>query len=379
MNRLSISLLGTYSVLLGDTEIAGFDSDKARALLAYLVVEGGRPHRRETLAGLLWPDRPERAARHNLSQALLNLRALLGDTANGENDARRILVADRQTVRFDERSEYWLDVTQFATLLDASETHPHRRLDLCEPCIERLQRAADLYRGSFLAGFSVGDSPAFEEWMLTQQERCHRLAVDALHRLAECCERRGENERALHYARRVVQLEPWHEDARRQVMRLLAASGQRNVALAQFETCRQVLRAELGVEPAQASVDLYHAIREERELQVDPLLPPHNLPAPTTPLIGRESELVAIGAKLRERECRLLTLVGPGGSGKTRLAIEAATDVLYAGGERSFPHGVYFVSLAALQSPEAIVPAIAQGLGFVFHRGDGPQQQLRAY
>jgi predicted ATPase/DNA-binding SARP family transcriptional activator len=378
MVRLSISLLGTFQVLLYGKEIVGFDSDKVRALLAYLVIESDRPHRREALASLLWPERPERTARHNLSQALFNLRTLLDDAAVGDHRGPA-LAADRQAIQFNAASDHWLDVAAFTAALGACEEHPHRRLNLCEPCIERLHRAMDLYRGSFLEGFSLGDSPPFNEWTLLKQERFHRQAVDALCRLARCHELRGEAERALLCVRRHVQLEPWREDAHRQVMRLLAAAVQRNAALAQHQACRQILEAELGIEPEEGTTALYHSIRDGGELPADTSLPPHNLPAPYTPFVGRETELAEIGARLRDRNCRLLTLVGPGGSGKTRLALEAATDVLYADQGCGFTHGVYFVSFAPLQSPEAIVPAVAQAIGFAFRAGSDGRQQLLNY
>jgi predicted ATPase/DNA-binding SARP family transcriptional activator len=379
MVRLSISLLGTYQVLLCGKEIVGFDSDKARALLAYLAIESDRPHRRQTLAGLLWPERTERAARHSLSQALFNLRTLLDDAVDGDPLGGPALAADRQTIQFNRASDHWLDVAAFTAALDACERHPHRRLDLCAPCIERLHQAVDLYRGSFLDGFSVGDSPAFEEWMVLLQERFHRQAEDALRRLARCHELRGEGERALGCARRYAHLAPWREDAHRQVMRLLAAAGQRNAALAQYETCRQVVQEELGVELEEKTVALYRSIRDGGEVPADTSLPPHNLPAPYTLFVGREVELAEIGDRLRDRDCRLLTLVGPGGSGKTRLAIEAATDALHADQGHGFTHGVYVVYLAPLQSLEAIVPAVAQALGFAFRAGGDPGQQLLDY
>lgn len=374
MVRLSVSLLGTFQVLLYEQEIVGFDSDKVRALLAYLVIESDRPHRRAALAGLLWPDRTERAARHSLSQALFNLRTILGDAVTGE-DSEPALTVDQQTIQFNAASDHWLDVAAFTAAVNACEQHFHRRLDLCEPCIERLHQAVDLYRGGFLSGLSLADSLPFEEWMLLQQERLHGQVVETLRRLARCHELRGEGERTLHYLQRHVQLEPWREDAHRQVMRLLAATGQRTAALAQYKACRQILEADLGVEPEKGTTALYHTIRDGGELPEGPELPPHNLPAPATRLIGREVELAAIDAHLRDRDCRLLTLVGPGGSGKTRLALEAATDVLYADGGRRFTHGVYLVSLAPLQSPEALIPSIAYAIGFAFRAEGDPSRQ----
>ena len=157
--------------------------------------------------------------------------------------------------------------------------------------VDRLQKAADLYRGEFLAGFSLSDSPPFEEWMLLQQEHLHGLAVKVLCRLVRCHTLRGEDERALQCARRHVQLEPWREDAHRQVMRLLAAAGQRSAALAQYGACRQILEAELGVEPEQETEAIYRSILDGNEPPPDATLPPHNLPVQLTPFVGREAEL----------------------------------------------------------------------------------------
>ena len=133
MAYLSISLLGTFQVLLYEKEVGGFDSDKVRALLAYLVIESDRPHRRGALASLLWPERPERTARHNLSQALFNLRTLLDDAAADDPPGGSALTVTRQTIQFSTTSDHWLDVAAFTSALAVCREHPHRRLDLCDP------------------------------------------------------------------------------------------------------------------------------------------------------------------------------------------------------------------------------------------------------
>jgi len=370
MPRLSLSLLGPFQATLDGEPVTTFESDKVRALLAYLAVEADRPHRREKLAGLLWPERPERNARQNLSQALFNLRRAIGD-----RDAEpSFLLVTHQAIQFNRASDHWLDVTAFEALLAACEAHPHRRLEACGSCADRLQRAAALYRGAFLEGFSLGDSPAFEEWALLEGERFHRLALEVLRDLARCHERRGEYEPAIQYARRGVDLAPWQEETHRQLMRLLALRGQRGAALAQYESCRCILAEELDVEPELETRLLYERIRDGTEIL--PLVPasPGNLPAPLTPFVGREEELAQIEERLQDPSCRLLTLVGPGGIGKTRLALEAA-----AAQRIQFTHGVFLVVLASLTSADAIVPAVAEALGFSFREGGEPERQLRDY
>ncbi|MBU1877557.1 MAG: tetratricopeptide repeat protein [Chloroflexi bacterium] len=241
--------------------------------------------------------------------------------------------------------------------------------------INRLQQAVALYRGSFLEGFSVRDSAAFEEWALFKREQFGRQVLNALRRLAAYHEGRGEYELAQAYAWRQVELEPWQEEAHRQLMRALALGGQRSAALAQYETCRRLLAEELGVEPAAETTRLYEQICDgELESVVISFTPPRpttNLPTPLVPLVGREIELAAIEGRLRDPACRLLTLLGPGGIGKTHLALEAAAR------NDGFADGVYLVSLAPLQLVEAIVSAVAEAVGFSFHGGEAePRQQL---
>ncbi|NIV39345.1 MAG: AAA family ATPase, partial [Anaerolineae bacterium] len=262
-----------------------------------------------------------------------------------------------------------------------------------------MEQGVALYRGAFLEGFSIADSPAFEEWLLLRREHLARQALDALLRLSTYYQRAGAYERALAHAWRQVELEPWHEESQQQVMRLLALNGQRSAALAQYETCRRLLREELDVEPTAETTALYQQIRTGdlsrdmpglgvRDQGVDviqsptpgPQPPPHNLPLQLTPFVGRETELGQIATRLTDPACRLLTLVGPGGCGKTRLALQAAQNLIEdASGDIPFTQGVYFVPLVALHSPEALVPAIADALNFTFYREAEPRQQLLDY
>jgi predicted ATPase/Tfp pilus assembly protein PilF len=370
MVKLTISLLGSFQVTLDGEPVTGFTTDKARALLAYLVVEAAHPHRRDALAGLLWPDQPQRKARQNLRQALSHLRQALGD----RDRATPLLLVCRETVQFNAASDHWLDVAVFTDLVETCWAHRHRRLETCLPCLRRLERMAALYRRNFLEQFFLSDSDLFEEWALLQREWLHREAVEALSHLADYYERRGEVERARHYAWRQVELEPWREEAHRQLMRLLALDGQRSAALAQYETCRRVLAEELGVEPTDETIALYGRIRAS---EPETGFFPENLvsiPRSPTPFIGREEELAELAEHLANPDCRLLTLAGPGGIGKTRLALQVAADQVGA-----FAHGVHFVSLAPVSSAEHLVPAIADALDLPFDGRQHPKRQLLNY
>ncbi|HLF25845.1 MAG TPA: tetratricopeptide repeat protein [Anaerolineae bacterium] len=364
MSHLSLHLLGPYQVTLDGQPVTEFRSDKVRALLAYLALEADRPHRREALAGLLWPEVPDQTARNNLRLALHRLRQAIGD---GDADPP-VLNLTPETIQFNSASNAWLDVSVFTGRLAAGDAHGHRRLETCRTCIEQLREAADLYRGDFLQGFFLEESVAFSEWAVVRREGLHRRALEALYHLAEYHRQHGEQERALFYARRQLELEPWREEAHRQVMRSLARSGQHSAALAQYEACRQVLLEELGVKPSEETRALYERIQAARET------PRHTrgLPPPPTPFVGREDELAEIAGRLADSDCRLLTLVGLGGIGKTRLALRVAERE-----ESDFLNGVYFVPLASLDTPSSLVTAVASALGFTFsEKGDSNTQLL---
>jgi predicted ATPase/DNA-binding SARP family transcriptional activator len=366
MARLALSFLGPFEVTLDGVPITAFDSNKVRALLAYLAVEADRPHSRDALAGLLWPDYPERSARTNLRNALANLRKAIAD----QEAASPYLTITRETIQFNRQSDQWTDATAFAEL--AALANP-----------SHLEEALALYHAPFLDGFAVADSAPFEDWSLRVREQLERQVVSTLERLAGQYEERGEIERALEYARRQVDLAPWQEEAHRRLMRLLALSGARSAALAQYEACCRALREELDVEPGEETARLYERIRDGEDLrgtrspkalQVPETGSLHNLPIQLTPFVGREDVLAGIEERLQDPNCRLLTLVGPGGSGKTRLALEAAARQV-----ECYRHGAWFVPLAPLRAVESIVPTIAQSLGLSFHGEIEPKAQLLDY
>src|SRR4051812_37125414 len=167
MPKLALSLLGPLQAMLDGVPIAGFESQKVRALLAYLVVEADRPHARDALAGLLWPNQPDQDARNNLRQALANLRQALGD----QRATPPYLHITRDTVQFNRASDHQIDVVTFSELLAACDQHLHRHPETCRSCAQRLQQAVDRYQGDFLVAFFLADSAAFEEWVLLKRER----------------------------------------------------------------------------------------------------------------------------------------------------------------------------------------------------------------
>lgn len=374
MAGLSICLLGPVHVLVDGQRAATFSYNKARALLAYLAVESDRVHQRDTLVGLLWPDLPNDAARVNLRQSLADLRHAIGDAAASPP----FLHITRDTVQFKVDSVYTLDVAVFNELLAVCEAHRHRHIDRCRLCAARLEQATALYRGDFLAQLNLADSIPFEEWAAVQRERLHRSALDALGHLAAYYERIGALEPARRAVARQLELDPWREEAHRGLMRLLALSGQRSAALHQYEVCRRTLANELDVPPDAETVALYWRIRDggiplaaETGQLASQLA---GLPLPPTPLVGREKELAELGELLASRACRLITLHGPGGIGKTRLALAAAVQHAEA-----FEHGVAFVPLEATPSAEFLATAILAALDVPVQAQRPPQEQLLAF
>ena len=249
MAHFAIRLFGSFTASQGDLPLTGFESDKARGLLAYLAAESDRPHRREMLATLLWPEMPEQSARTNLRRTLANLRKVLGDQ---EADPPYLLIS-RQEIQFNEGSDAWVDVSAFRQQL--AERH--------DPAISsaQLQEAITLVRGPFLEGFTVKDSLSFEEWALLSREQLNLQTLDVLQQLADDYEGQGAFDKGLEFARKQLEIEPWREEGHRQVMRLLALSNRRTAALNQYESCRQILADELGVDPEPETEQLYMQIQ----------------------------------------------------------------------------------------------------------------------
>jgi DNA-binding SARP family transcriptional activator len=257
MSRLAVFLLGSFQVTLDGLPLTAFATDKVRALLAFLAVESGVPQRREALAAMLWPNRPEAAARTSLRQALYRLRRALGDR---QASVPHLLITAKE-VQLNPDNSHWLDVTEFeAHISTCHARHPHG-LSLCPDCLARLVAAVQLYQGEFLAGFTLPACPRFEWWQLNTQEACHRHALEALYRLVVTYEAQRDYVSVSRYARREIELEPWRESAHRHCMRALALSGQRGEALHQYELCRALLAQEMGVEPSLETTQLYERIR----------------------------------------------------------------------------------------------------------------------
>ncbi|MFP4345619.1 MAG: AfsR/SARP family transcriptional regulator [Anaerolineales bacterium] len=364
---------------------------KALALLAYLAVTG-RPHTREALAALLWPDYEQSSALAYLRRALWTL---------NQTPVGQWIAAEREVLSFEPDAEVWLDVEAFGERLEGCEAQGHGPRQVCAICQPRLEEAVELYPDDFLAGFGLEDSAAFDEWQFFQTESLRQALTGALERLVHCHAEAGDLEEALRYARRWLHLDDLNEAVHRTLMRLYARTGQRTLALRQYEACVRSLKEGLNLAPSAETVSLYRSIRsgegvvsqpdmavpqaspppsESRPVpppppgSASPSPPRRRLPLPSTPFVGRQVELERVQERLLGGECRLLTLLGPGGMGKTRLAIESARGLPPA----AFPDGIFFVPLAPLTTPGLLVQAIADALDFPFFQreSESSQEQL---
>jgi predicted ATPase/DNA-binding SARP family transcriptional activator len=334
MGQLAISLLGPFTVTRHGQPVTRFGTDKTRALLAYLVMEADRAHRRAWLAGLLWPDFPEADARHSLSQALLMLRKALDDQAASPP----FLLITRQTLRFNPDSDATLDVTAFqAGLTVCQRVGPAH---LTPHAAQQVTQTVAHYQGEFLSDPWQVHSQAFEEWVLLTRVQLHLQAVEMMDCLVQYHIHHGDFAPATAYARRQLDLEPLRETAHRQLMTALARDGRRPEALAQYAACTTLLARELGIAPAPETTALYEQLRaggrvDEARTQrpgSHPGTGPLTAPPPFV-FVGRARELAqldaALAAALRgQGQLRLVT--GDAGSGKTALLREFVRRALAA-------------------------------------------------
>lgn len=340
------------------------------ALLSYLVLMG-RPHSREELAVLLSDEVADEPARKLVRNALADLtQAGLGD----------YIEADRYSIAFKAAMPHTVDIAGLEQIFAAED----------EVDSETFEWIAAHATDELLAGFALRDAPLFEAWLLREREHLHQKQTAVAERLLEQYLRGGPLEKGIDLAHRLLAAEPWQEDIHRQLMLLLTRNGQLAAALAQYEVCRLDLEEELGVEPEPETTALYERLR------AGPVSPRHNLPLGTAAgdvLFGRGCEVDEVISQLTELACRLLTIVGLGGVGKSCLALEVAKHLAAPApfaDEHPFPDGIILVNEAtgagsgageaeAMTAERRIVTAIGYGLGLVFYGNVDPLEQVVAY
>lgn len=325
---LAVQSLGSLQITFGGQSVS-LKMSKAAALLVYLMYHGGVTYGREQLATLLWPEESLDKTRENFRQALYQIRRIFGS----REEADRYLVVNRETIQFRADSHHTLDANLFEQRVREGAW----------------ESALELYAGEFLATFYATDAQDLGEWQSITREHLHQLAVHACTQLARQLERR-DPARAAEVARRLLALEPWAEEGHRLLMRWWTAQGQPAEALAQYQRCVATLADELGIAPATETTALYQQIRDGRLAPPGPIT--HNLPALLTPLVGRQQDLATLQSHLADGDNRLLTLVGPGGIGKTKLLMALGWAAVHNPPPVPFTH-IYFVSLAELEADGA--------------------------
>ena len=336
MTVLRLSFLGEPVVTL-DGAAVRLKPRKALALLVYLAVTARR-HSRDALAELLFPTLSRDRARAGIRQCLSVVRRSLGDD---------FLRSDGDSVWL-EPGGFWLDV---------------REIERADASREALEHKEQLYRGEFLSGFFLKDARGFDSWQRSVEQSCRKERASVLKRLSEICFSARETDEAINHADRWLELDPTDEAAHRMLMQSYALAGKRAEALRQYARCREVLQAELGAVPDELTEQLRLRIAQGEDFSsgAAPVAfspPPNNLRFAQTVFVGRETELKEVQDAINRDGVRLLTITGAAGSGKTRLAIEAARRML-----DDYPNGTFFVDLAPLSEPSHVLGAVGNALG----------------
>ncbi len=356
-------VLGGFAVAVGDRTVpeSAWRLRKAKSVIKLLALAPERRIHRERAAELLWPDRSAESAANNLHQALYVARRAL-ETAGA--DALECLALRDDMLVLSEERPVEIDAVQFEQAAEAARA---------AGSVEAYRDAAALYAGELLP------EDRFEDWGAGRREALRELHLALLLELAERLAGAGDAAGAVEALHRAVVDDPLHEEAHRRLMRLFAEVGRRQQALAQYQRLRQTLRREYEADPDPETRSLYREILAGHldpagaaQAPADsrppgalrrPATPRHNLPVALTSFVGREREQGELREQLRRS--RLLTLTGPGGAGKTRLALEVAAASLH-----EYSDGVWLVELGALADPGLVAQQTAVVLGMQLRSRD---------
>lgn len=392
---LHFRLLGAADVRMGNSPCIQFGSRKAQALLFYLALTP-LPSTRDTLATLLWHDKAEAAAKNNLRTTLASLKRTIGEYLN----------TGPATVSFDHQRPYVSDVQLLQQRLNSA-------IDTQD--VFGIADAVKLYQGEFLQGFHVRRAEPFDAWLGQQREELRLLTLNALQLGTQLCIQNRDLDRGLEMGRRHLAIDPWSEEAHRQVMYILAATGQTAQAIRQYEACAHLLLSEFALRPSEKTTILYNEIQSGKPIRLErepveqeaaanlprtnskriPLVQaqnnidataiPHNLPALLPTFVGRQSEIPRIMQALSQPDYRLLSITGLGGIGKSTLAIQSGYSLLHTR-PAQFPDGIYFVPLSGVAPcpPEAagggsLLRQIAQHIGCRLTPSSPVEKQLQEH
>ena len=355
---LSIRLIGEPQIFLGENQPVQFQYRKSVALLAYLAATQ-KAYSREYLADFFWRNLSEKNAQAGLRKTLSDI----------NREIPNLLAIESHSISLSISSSIEIDCLTFEkTILTIRKKSIE---ELSETHIKQLENLLLVYRQPFLNGFTVQNAPDFDNWILLQRGYLHNLIVEALLKLCDYTYWAGQYQRSMEYAQELLQIEPALEEAHYKLMSLYALNGQRTMALNQYAICKEALYETYRSLPKKKIDDLYDRIRSEQGNK--PL--GRTLPVPTSPIYGREEDIEHVLFRLAEEQCRILTITGPGGIGKTHLALMVGNEInRYA--TEYFEDGVIFVSLQALNSIHSLSSSIAHQLGYSYVKESDPVEQL---
>lgn len=337
---LRLTTLGQFTISLDGKPIKGLASRKAEALFVYLACTK-QVHAREHLATLLWDDRPLGRSLGNLSVIINSLKKQL----------EAFLEINRNAIAIKADERIWLDVDAVRIALEKLDAASEGSGAISAEERDALEKALRLYRGAFLQGFHLREARGFDEWVSLEREHIERQVLEGWRLLSDVFQATGDFDSSIRCLRNAVEIDTLHEGIHRKLMRGLALSAHYSEAIAQYRECAQALTAELGIEPSLETRRLLDRILDRRERPAD------ELPSLTTLTVGRDDEIDEIVDRLLDSNVCLLTLVGAGGIGKTRLAIEAARRL-----QGAFLEGIWFVDLAPLDHPDQVLQTIGREL-----------------
>ncbi|MFZ0544970.1 MAG: BTAD domain-containing putative transcriptional regulator [Candidatus Promineifilaceae bacterium] len=252
MSLLNLFLFG-HPRIERDGRLIEITLRKGQALLAYLAVEG-KSHNRYSLAAMFWPESNQDSALASLRRTIYEVNLALEAT---------VIQTNGETICLSEKIDLWLDSAAFCQYASCLNNYPPNAT-LPPDCLDALAEAARLQHDAFLAGFSLNDCPEFEKWQFLNGEALRLTLLRVLQALISSHMTRHSFTTAIKYGRRWLSIEPWHEPTHRTLMTLYAETGQRVLALLQFEQCRRLLYHELDLEPEPATIALYEAIKTGR-------------------------------------------------------------------------------------------------------------------
>ena len=377
MERLWIRALGPLTIQLDDHTDAKFETEKAKALFLYLIMNRHRSFSRDYLAELLWPGSKGKSSLSSLRQTLTRLRKGL----RSKERQVSIFIINRQSIQFNENCHFWLDVDKLEQLLSKSAKSDFEREESYR-YIRRYKDAESLFRGTFFEDYSA-DELEFGGWLREQREKFETKRLQLLHRLTDYSTELSLFQGAQRYAQRQIKLAPFRENAYLQLFMSLLYQNERVKALKLYQKYEDLLQKELQIKPSRTFLNLVIQCRQGIQFKQDTIARRFVLPRLNTPFIGRLQEKSKLIKLLLEDSYSLVSLIGPGGIGKTRLAIEVAQELWM-----DFRHGVCFVSLLQIEDKppassevriEQILYTIVKALEMPFSEKVPLKKQLYQY